>query len=215
MKKTTFIPALAVILTAFVLSACSPVTMTSWHNPKDAADFKIQTVVIWGMFDKLEYEKPFEEAVADYLSYKKVKAIPALSVLEPKKKYEYNELEEIFNKAGANCALIFTFAGVDKSEDYVPGTTTVYPGYYYNYYNYYNYAWNGYWGGGAVVSTPGYWTTVTTVKLEANLYANANDELVYTANISITDPDDIRSAGYEIAKKIYSDWLRVKKESQK
>ena len=67
----------------------------------------------------------------------------------------------------------------------------------------------------AVVSTPGYWTTTMTVHLTANLYDNANDELVYTSNIQVTDPDNIQQAAYEIAKKIYADWKRIKAASKK
>jgi hypothetical protein len=214
MRKNHILLMLAGILTAFIFSACSPVTMTSWHNPKSAPDFKVKAMVIWGMFEKLEYEKPFEEAVADYMSGKGIKVFPALQLLEPSKKYEYSEMEAIFNKAGANCALIFTYEGAQKTETYVEGTTTVYPGYYYNYYNYYNYAWPGYWGGGAVVSSPGYWTTSTTLHLTANLYANDNDELVYTASIEVTDPENIQAISYDIARQIYADWKRIKAASK-
>ncbi len=214
MKKRYILISVVTVITAFVFSACSPVTMTSWHNPKAATDFKVKAMVIWGMFDKMEYEKPFEEVVADYMSGKGIKVFPALSLLEPRKKYEYSELEEIFNKAGANCALIFTYEGKEKQETYVEGTTTVYPGYYYNYYSYYNYAYPGYWGGGAVVSTPGYTTTTTTLYLTANLYENSDDQLVYTANINVTDPNDVQSAAWEIAKQIYADWKRIKTASK-
>lgn len=215
MKKNHFLPALAVILTAFVFSACSPVTMTSWHNPKAAADFKVQTMVIWAMFDKMAYERPFEETVAEYLNGKGLKVIPALNLLEPKKQYQDAELKEIFTKAGANCALIFSYEGTEKTETYVPGTTTVYPSYYYNYYNYYNHAYPGYWGSGTVVTTPGYTATTTTVYLVANLYASKDDGLVYTAAIEVTDPDNIQASAYEIAKQLYADWKRIKAASKK
>jgi hypothetical protein len=189
--------------------------MTSWHNPKAAADFKVQTAVIWAMFDKMAYERPFEETVADYFNSKGIKVVPALNLLEPKRKYENEELKEIFTKAGANCALIFSYEGTEKTENYVPGSTTVYPSYYYNYYNYYNHAYPGYWGSGTVVTTPGYTTTTTTVYLVANLYANNDQGMVYTASIEVTDPDNIQASAFEIAKQLYADWKRIKATSKK
>jgi hypothetical protein len=214
MKKSSILSAFAVAFVALFLSACSPVTMTSWHNPKTAPDFKVKSMVVWAMFDKMEYEQPFETVVTDYLSGKGIKVMPALKLLEPQKKYTYEELEDIFNKAGANCALIFTYQGKQTTENYVPPSTTVYPSYYNNYYSYYNYAWGGYWGGAAVTTTPGYWTTSTTLNVQANLYTNATDDLVYNASIQITDPEDIQAIAYDIAKKIYADWVRIKTASK-
>ena len=76
MKKCYLLSTLMVAFAAFMFSGCSPVTMTSWHNPKAAADFKVKTMVIWAMVDKLEYEKPFEEAIAEYLSQQGDQGIP-------------------------------------------------------------------------------------------------------------------------------------------
>lgn len=214
MKKSHIFTVITVAVIAAFLTACSPITMTSWNNPKTAPEFKVKSMVIWAMFDKMEYEKPFEEAISEYLTGKGIKTMPALQLLEPQKKYTYEELEEIFNKAGANCALIFTYKGKETTENYVPPSTTVYSGYYNNYYSYYNYGYAGYWGGAAVTTTPGYWTTTTTLNVEGALYTNATDDLVYTASIQITDPDDIQGIAYGIAKKIYADWVRIKTASK-
>lgn len=214
MKKRHILSVLAVAFIALFFSACSPITMTSWTSPKLDPAFKVKTMVIWAMYDKLEYEKPFEEAISEYLTGKGIKTLPALQLLEPQKKYSYEEMEEIFNKAGANCALIFTYQGKQTTDTYVPPSTTVYPGYYNNYYSYYNYSYGGYWGGAAVTTTPGYWTSSTTVSVQANLYANSTDDLIYTASLEITDPDDIQAIAYEIAKKIYADWVRIKTASK-
>jgi hypothetical protein len=200
MKKRHILSVLAVAFIALFFSACSPVTMTSWTSPKLDPAFKVKTMVIWAMFDKLEYEKPFEEAISEYLT--------------GKGKYTYEEMEEIFNKAGANCALIFTYQGKQTTETYVPPSTTVYPGYYNNYYSYYNYSYGGYWGSAAVTTTPGYWSTSTTVSVQGNLYANSTDDLIYTASIEVTNPDDIQAIAYDIAKKIYADWVRIKTASK-
>ena len=215
MKKRFFPAAFAVALIALFFSACSPVTMTSWHDPKMDPAFKVKSIVVWAMFDRMEYEKPFENMVAEYINGKGVKAIPALQLLVPEKKYSYEELEKIFNDAGANAALIFTYTGKETTETYVPPSTTVAPAYYGSYYSYYNYGWGGYWGGAAVTTTPGYWATSTTLNVEASLFANSTDNMVYRASIQITDPSDIQSVAWDIAKKIYADLMNIKAASKK
>ncbi len=196
------------------LVACSPVTLTSWTSPK-AGEFKVQKVVVWALFDKLENEKPFEDYLCDYLRTKGVGAIPALSLIKPSTKYTREELATIFKEAGANCALLFTYKGTDTTETYVPPTTTLYPEVYYNYYSYYNYSYPAYWGSGGAVATPGYWVTSSTINLVANLYTHSDEGLVYSASIQITDPRDVKSAALEVAKKVWSDWVRVKTASRK
>ena len=59
-----------------------------------------------------------------------------------------------------------------------------------------------------MVTSGGYWTTTTIVNLTANLYGNSKDELIWTAQVSITDPDYIDTASTEIAKDVYQDWQK-------
>lgn len=208
MKHSFFLaPGIMGVLMAFLLSSCSPVTLTSWKNPK--VNQQVSSVVVWGMFDKLEYEKPFEYAMVQYFNQKGLKAIPALQIIDPKVKYAYEELEKKFAEAGADAALIFTYKGTEKDENYVPPTTTVYPDYYYNYYSYYNWAYPMYYSPGYnVVTTGGYWTTTTVVNLTANLYENDKDVMLWTASISITDPNYMDQSAIAIGKSIYQDWVK-------
>ncbi|MFC2101856.1 hypothetical protein ACFLS7_02580 [Bacteroidota bacterium] len=207
MKKRSYLSlgVLAVGL-AFILSGCSPVTLTSWKNPK--ANEQISKVVVWGMFNKLEYEKPFEDAMVGYLNYKGVKAIAALDFLNPNLKYEYQDLERMIDSVGADGILIFSYKGTNKEKDYVPVSTSIYPDYYYNYYGYYNWYYPNYGPGYNVVTSGGYWTTTTIVNLTANLYGNSKDDLLWTAQVSVTDPDYIDSASTEVAKKVYQAWAK-------
>jgi hypothetical protein len=194
----------SLVFIAFLfLTSCSPVTLTSWKNPK--VDEQVGKIMVWGMFNKLEYEKPFEDAMSNYFTSKGLKAIPALSILNPNVKYEYTDMERIVDSIGADGILIFVYQGSDKEENYVPPTTTVYPDYYYNYYGYYNWYYPNYAPGYNVVSTGGYWTTTTIVNLQANLYGNRKDELIWTGQISITDPEYIDAAAVDIGKNIFQD----------
>jgi len=208
MKNLSFL-SLGIAMTglAFLLSGCSPVTLTSWKNPK--VNEQISKVVVWGMFNKLEYEKPFEDAMVAYFNAKGLKAIPALSFLNPTVKYEYQDIERMIDSIGADGILIFAYKGTDQEKDYVPVSTSIYPDYYYNYYGYYNWYYPYYGPSYNVVTTGGYWTTTTIVNLNANLYGNAKDELIWTAQVSITDPDYIDTASNEIAKSVFQDWQKT------
>ena len=73
MKKQTILLTGFAIVALFLITACSPVTLTSWKNPK--VNEQISKVVVWGMFNKLDYEKPFEDGMISYFNEKGLKAI--------------------------------------------------------------------------------------------------------------------------------------------
>ncbi len=207
MEKRSFLSlGIVAIAFAFIFTGCSPVSLTSWKNPK--VDEQISKVVVWGMFKKLEYEKPFEDAMVAYLNSKGMKATSALTFLNPTVKYEYTDLERMIDSVGADGILIFAYKGVDTEKDYVPVSTSIYPSYYYNYYGYYNWYYPYYGPGYNVVTSGGYWNTTTIVNLTANLYGNSKDELLWTAQVSITNPDYVDTAASEIAKSVYQDWSK-------
>jgi len=206
MKKQTIFMTGFGILALFLITACSPVTVTSWKNPKITD--QISKVVVWGMFNKLEYEKPFEDGMTQYFNEKGLKAIAALDFINPNVKYDYSRMETLVDSLGADAIVIFVYKGTDKSQDYVPPTTTVFPDYYYNYYGFYNWYYPYYAPGYNVVTTGGYWVTTTTVNLSANLYENKTDALIWSASVTITDPQYVDQAGIDIARSIYQDWVK-------
>ncbi len=205
MKKINFLFLLG-LLTALLFTSCNPVTLTSWTNPKEHK--KIGNVVVWAMFDKLEYQKPFEQHTANYFASKGFKAMESLEFLSPTVKYELIDIEKKFDSLGVDGILIVTYKGTEKSQSYIPPSTTVYPDYYYNYYNYYNWGYPIYGYGGNVVTTGGYWVTTSTVNLRANLYDNSNNALLWTADISVDDPNYLDEVSYRIASQIYADWQK-------
>jgi len=206
MKKVNFGTGSILVLIALLFNSCSPVTITSWTNPKE--NTKIGNVVVWAMFDKLEYQKPFEQYACSYFNSKGLKSIESLTFIAPGHKYELKELEGKLDSLGAEGILIVTYKGTDKQENYVPPSTYVYPDYYYNYYNYYSWGYPMYSPGYNVVTTGGYWVTTSTINLKANLYTNVNNDLLWTADISVDDPNYVDEVSYNIASQIYADWQR-------
>jgi hypothetical protein len=197
----------------FLLFSCAPtVTLTGWKNPEEKQT--VSKVVVWAMFKRLEYQKPFEEASADLLNSKGLTGIQALKLVSPSKKYELPELEKILNDAGADALLIFNFKNINQSTDYVEQTTTFYPSYYGNYYDYYSWGYTGYasvynMSGGvntSSVTTGGYEVTTTVISLTANLYSVADKKLLWTGEISITDPKYVDLAAKTVMKKMFADW---------
>ncbi len=203
MKKQLFLTVAISVAFLFLLNSCSNITLTSWKNPKENA--QVSRIVVWAMFNKLEFQKPMEQAMVSYFNSKGLKTTESLDFLRPDTKYELTQLEQKLDSLGVDGLLLITYKGTEKHENYVPPTTTVYPDFYYNYYSYYNWGYP-YWGAGySTVTTGGYWTTTSVVNLQANLYTNSNNGLLWTGSIQVTDPQYIDEVSYNLAKYIYAD----------
>jgi len=203
--KQIYFTLLAFIAILFVTSCGSPVTLTGWKNPSD--NTKLSKIVVMPMFEKLEYTKPFEQSMCTFFNSKGLKSIGSLDFLNPSIKYPIADIKRKCDSLGVDAILVFIYKGTDKTESYVPQTTYVsggYGGYWGGGY------WGGYYGGGygtAVVSTGGYWTSTSVVNLHATLYTRASkNEGMWTAEITVTDPQYVDQSSVNIAQYIYSDW---------
>jgi hypothetical protein len=205
MRKTVnFI--ILIAAAALLLSRCStPLTLTTWKNPDVKA--QVSKVAVMPLFEKLEYLKPFEQAVVGRFNSHGLKAIGSLDFLNPAKKYEINDIKKKCDSLGVDAMLLFIYEGVDKSENYV-APTTYYNGYYGGYGGYWA---GGYWGGGyygATVTTGGYWETSAVFNLTAKLYVKGSKDPLWTGAVRITDPWHIDEAGYMVGGTIYADWKK-------
>lgn len=192
-----------------VMNACdAPITLTSWKNPQ--VNGQISKVVVMPLFEKLEFIKPFESAMVSSFTKKGLKSIGSLGFLNPTVKYPINDIKHRCDSMGADGILVFIYEGTDKTESYIP-PTTYYTGGYGGYGGYWG---GGYWGGGyyggyyggGVVTTGGYWTSTTTVKLQAKLYVKGSPEPIWTAEVSVTDPTHVDESAYSLANSIFYDW---------
>jgi hypothetical protein len=197
MKKTfSLLSALAVIAVLVMNSCTTPVTLTSWQNPKDQT--QIKKVVVLALFNKLNYMEPFESSVVTYFNNQGIKSIRSLDFLTPYQKYETADLQKKFDSLGADAVVIFTYKGTDVTQDYSPPT----------YYGFYSRGWG--YGGVGVAGSPGYWTTTSTVNVRANLYLTTKEDLVWTGDLQVTDPSDINASATQIAQVIFADWVKKK-----
>jgi hypothetical protein len=198
MKKTLTKIGLPLVAGLLLLAACTPpITMTSWKNP-NASD-KVTRVVVMCMFNKLEYIKPYEQAVTTYFTQQGLKSIMSLTFLVPFQKYEVGQIQAKLDSLGADAILIFTYKGSDVSQNYTPPT----------YYGFYSGGWGwGGWGGAAVAGSPGYWSTSTTVNVRANLYSSKSQALLWTADFSYDNPSDPYASGTQAAQSLFPDWQK-------
>jgi hypothetical protein len=198
MKKLIISAALSCMFgLVFLISCTSPISMTSWKNPADHS--QISRLIVIPQFSKLEYVKPFEQSMCQYFSQQGIKSIGSLDFLNPTKSYTVEQVKRKIDSLGAEGVLIFKYTGTDKEASYVP------PTYYGGYGSYWGWG-GGFYGGG--VYSGGYWSTTSTVNIKAILYNIKNSEsAIWTADISITDPEYVDKAALQLAQKIYSDWL--------
>lgn len=210
--KRTMLP-VYMLLAIFILASCgSPVTLTSWKNPSDNPS--ISKVAVMPLFDKLEYMKPFEQSMDAYFNSQGLKAIGSLDFLNPNVKYSIDDIKRKCDSIGIDAILVFVYKGTDKTQNYVPPTTYTtggFGGYWGGGY------WGGgYWGGGfgdgfyggSTVTTGGYWTTTSVVNLKASLYTKTSKDAVWTADITVTDPNYVDQSATTIAQDVYADWLK-------
>jgi len=180
-----------------VLSCSSPISLTSWKDPNDHS--RISRVVVIPLFSKLEYVKPFEQSMCAYFSQQGLKCIGSLDFLNPGKSYTVEQVKTKIDSLGADAVLIFKYTGTDKEANYVPAT------YYGGYGSYWGWG-GGFYGGG--VYSGGYWSTTSTINLKSVLYNVKNTAgAVWTADISVTDPQFVDQSALQLAQKIYADWL--------
>lgn len=214
--KRTLLTVLAVAIAGVILYSCgSAVTLTSWKDPNASAT--VTNVVVFPLFKKLEYMKPFETAMVSYFNSKGLKAIGSLDFLNPTVKYESADIMKKIDSLGANGLLVFSYTGTDTTHSYVP--PTYYGGGYYGWDagywggGYWGPYWggdpywgDGYWDGG--VATGGYWTTTSTVNLKAMLFVKNSKNAIWTGDITVTDPNYVDQSATTIAQDIYNNWLK-------
>jgi hypothetical protein len=191
MKKLTVAAGSLAIGVVLLVSACTTVNLTSWKDPASTA--QINEVVVLGLFDKLEVAKTMEENVTAYFTSHGLKAVKSLDFMAPGQQLSNEELKQKIESLNADAVLVFVPRSADKSVNYTPPT---YSGYYRGWY------------GGAYSVSPGYYSESTTYHIQANLYTVKDEKLVWTGDLSTTDPSSIDAAASYIGQRIYDDWVR-------
>jgi len=185
MKKIIINFAVVMCVATLLLVSCStPVGITSWKNPQSNA--QVGNVVVLALFEKLNYSQPFEQQLATYFNSQNLKSQAAQNFMDPTRQYTSIELKNKLDSVGADALLLFSYKGTDVAVNTTGG------GFYGGYL--------GWYGGGGQV-----WTT-TTVNVSAKLYIVKNDQLIWTADMQLTDPSDINASAQQVAQAVIKDW---------
>ena len=167
------------------VSCTTPVGITSWKNPD--AKGTVSKIAVLAIFDKLNIVQPVEQQCVTYFSSQNLPSVKALDFLNPFKQYEKDELKQKLDSAGTDGLLLITYKSTDVSVNYNQG---FYGGY------------RGYWGYG------GSWYVDKTFNLRAMLYGVQNDVLLWTGDLTVTNPDDVNAASLQVAQAIFGDWVK-------
>jgi hypothetical protein len=185
MKKSVLFTAFSMLAAALLIVSCStPVGLTSWKNPE--AKGTISKIVVLGIFDKMSIVQPVEEQAAAYFNAHNLPTVQALNIMNPFQQYSKEALKAKLDSVGADGIVIMTYKSTDVNVNYSPG---FYGGY------------RGYWGGGGNLYVD------KTYNLRAMLYGIQNDVLLWSGDLTVTDPNDATSAAQQVAQAIFNDWV--------
>lgn len=184
MKKTTLSISLLLLL-----SACSPSmkTTSSWTN-QDKSVYQnktFKTVFISVLTSNLELRTKLENEMSIAAKKHGFSVIKSMDKFPPGKTPSKEEALTMIRNAGAD--LIFTTALVDEKSEkrYVPGTSFS-PSFYGGY--------RGYYLGTSAYYQPGYYTTDKTYFLETNIFDAFSENLIWTAQSEVYNPNNIEKA---------------------
>lgn len=199
MTRVRRVGSILALLPILVLASCATRTVmeTNWELPNlEEAPFTKLAVI--GIMKHTDESRAFESEVIQKFEKHGVQAVPGFSFLDGKKDLTKDQMEQRVAGTHADGVLIFKIIAVDKSNRYVPPTTYVTPDVdpydwwedqFWGYYTPYPYGYWGYWYPAVqVVTTPGYWETSKTYRVETSLYRASDHKLVWTAVSDTFDP---------------------------
>jgi hypothetical protein len=170
----------ALVLAACVIMTCSSASLRAvWKDPSfKGGPFK--KIVVIGAFKSLETRDSVEKTMVGMIKDRGGDAVPGLSIMAPDIKYQYNEMELLFQKNGIDGILIINLAGIRKKEKFIPGGEALDPEIvqmtYFDYFAVYRER-----------LEPGRIQETDIVTIQAKLYQNDNDHLVWNAEMRLVE----------------------------
>ena len=208
-KRVTIIAMSIVILIIAIVIGCAPMQFMAIKNP-EVKTTTFNKVMVMTLIKKLNYLEPFEDEMVKMLNESGVKAVSGLDYFNPMKQYKFPDMKAKIDSLGIQGVLFITVK-MSNHEQYVPPSTTVmgYPGYYGFYDGFYPGFYGG-WGFSAdVVSTPGYWETITDVDFNLYLYVNDGAQPLWTAQADVESPQSTSITAQRIAEKVIGSWKKL------
>jgi hypothetical protein len=180
---------------------------TVWNAKMPRAP--VTRILVIGIAENSVTKRSFEDAFAAELNQRGAEAAPSYMFLPPDERLSEEMVREVVRQRGIEAVVVTRLLKVDEDKQYIPPRTDyVSRGYAGGLYGYYGSAYD-------VVHTPGYWQTVTIVRLETRLYDAETADLIWAAQSDTFDPsstdDTIKSVTKAVAKRIAADGLIAKR----
>ena len=184
MLQQRIFPLVLILTLLSLLSAgCSSTKLiSSWSDPNFAGQ-PLQKVLIVGVNKDEVNRRAYETHFAERLEQEGITGVPAHQVIADANKYSEDNIRAAVKEVGADAAIISQLVSVEEKERYVPPTYEYEPafGFGHGFYGYYGMSHR-------YVSTPGYYTTDTIVKLEAVVFSTQTEDMIWAGATSSFNP---------------------------
>jgi|SRR5438874_1055266 hypothetical protein len=184
--RTLFLHTVGICLVTLGLAACSTTNpiVSEWRNPGyNTASFR--RVMVGGLGGATSVRRNFEDEFVSQLRAGGIDALPSYRYLSDDEEVDEAKIKEAAQKAGAD-ATIFTRA-IQVERKTQPGPS-YYPAPWFGLYSsHVGLSWSGLYGAPSVYRYNEYTS-------EATLYDVTKNEVVWTATIRTTEPEDVKAA---------------------
>ncbi|WP_163337933.1 hypothetical protein [Desulfopila sp. IMCC35008] len=175
LRKSISCTAIAISFTLLLLSGCSSTKLvTSWSD-KSFSGPPIQKVLVVGVMKNDIQRKMYESQFVARINEGGITGIPAYTIIpDSVKPYSEEAIRKAVAETGVDAAIIACLADIEKKQRYVPPTYEYEPmfGRRHGFNSYYGRSYR-------YVSTPGYTTTDTIVKLETTVFATSSGKMIW------------------------------------
>ncbi len=184
--RTLFLRIVGICLLTLGLASCATTNpiVSEWRNPGyNKASF--HRVMVGGLGGATSVRRNFEDEFVSQLRAGGIDALPSYRYISDDEEVDETKIKEAAQKAGADATIFTRSIQVERKTQ--PGAS-YYPGPWFGFYGPHGgVSWSGLYGVPSVHRYNEYTS-------EATLYDVAKNELVWTATIRTTEPDDVKTA---------------------
>lgn len=195
---------LLVFMLIFVSSCATTSLVDSWRNPGMSAT-RPHKLLVMGNFKNINNRRVYENILADKLTQHGILAIPAHNLGSAELEKEQT-LDKMLKESGAEAILTLQTVKVKHQEIVQPGTTTIYPDYWYppaftswdldSYY------------GSMIYYEPPRVSTYETANIQVSLFDAQSRKLLWAATIATSEPGNVVSVSKDTAEIVVSSLIK-------
>ena len=177
---------IANVLLFLLLAGCSAATpiVSEWRNPAYTSG-SFQRVMVGGLGEDTSVRRNFEDEFVAQLRAAGVDALPSYRFIPENEKIDENRIKEAAQKANADAALFVRLIQVEEKTQYGPGYSPYTS--FGIFGSHVGASWHGLGGAPSVYRYNEYVS-------ETTLYDMGKNDVVWTATIKTTEPENVRTA---------------------